>query len=282
MTAVSPSHWRPIDAGRAQSLSDARLQLHYAAQFAAAIGISYLEREADDGHTNLGWDATLGALMSRAARGTAGEVAVGVRASDLTLVVTREGNVMDELALDGLTIEAAFEQVRSAIGPRGLDGTRYTLARHYELPPHSLATGAQFGVDEAADFGEIGGWFGNAAIALGRIAHDTPGTSEVRVWPHHFDIGTLVSYGGGASTGAGLSPGDGYYDEPYFYVNAYPSPQVDRLTAQLAGGGQWHTHEWIGAVLPGSRVRGDAMAQEGQVRAFLDSALESCRALVSG
>ena len=65
-------------------------------------------------------------------------------------------------------------------------------------------------------------------------------------------------------------------------LNAYPCPGTDRLTASLAGGGRWHTQEWIGAVLPGSYVTGDAAAQEAQVRAFLDSALEVCRALVRG
>ncbi len=282
MTPASPPRWQPTDPGRARSLSDARLQLHYAAQFMTALGISYLEHEADDGHTNLGWDATLGALMSRAAMGTDGAVALGVGVRDLTLVATRRGTVTDVVALSGLTLEAALERVRAAIGSKGLDGARYTLERHYELPPHPVAAGAKFKIDNVGAFDELVGWFGNAAIALGRVACDVPGASEVRVWPHHFDMATLVSYDGGGSTGAGFGPGDTYYDEPYFYVNAYPSPRADRLTAELAGGGQWHTHEWIGAVLTGSQVTGDAAAQERQVRAFLDSALESCRELVGG
>ena len=188
----------------------------------------------------------------------------------------------DRIGLAGLTVAMALERVRAALGEAGLDGARYTLARHYELSRHGLAVGTAFGSDVAAGLDELARWFGNAAIALGRIPRDVAGASEVRVWPHHFDIATLVSYPGGASTGAGLAPGDVYYGEPYFYVNAYPFPGTDRLTASLAGGGRWHTQEWIGAVLPGSYVTGDAAAQEAQVRAFLDSALEACRALVRG
>src|SRR4051812_30076366 len=39
----------------ATRLSDARRQLHHAAQFATAAGISYLPARPDDSHTNLEW-----------------------------------------------------------------------------------------------------------------------------------------------------------------------------------------------------------------------------------
>jgi hypothetical protein len=182
--------------------------------------------------------------------------------------------------LHARTIAAARDQLVGLLSAAGLDGAQYTLARHYELPPHPVASGAAFDASDAFAFGELGRWFGNAALALGRVAREVKGASDVRVWPHHFDIATLVTYAGGKSTGAGLEPGDSYYAEPYFYVNAHPQPSVDGLTASLAGGGTWHTHEWIGAVLPGSRVVGDSAAQEAQVSAYLTSALDACRVLI--
>lgn len=92
------------------------------------------------------------------------------------------------------------------------------------------------------------------------------GASDVRLWPHHFDIATLVALGAGASTGAGLVLGDSCYEGPYFYVNVHPQPSIEQLTDPLAGGGTWQTHEWVGAVLPGSRIVGDAATQQAQVR----------------
>ncbi|WP_411282183.1 hypothetical protein [Gemmatimonas sp.] len=80
----------------------------------------------------------------------------------------------------------------------------------------------------------------------------------------------------------GLVSGDTHYDEPHLYLNAHPQPRAEQLTATLAGGGHWHTREWIGAVLPGSRVQGDATAQAAPVYAFLASGLAACRALVGG
>lgn len=282
MTMTGGTGWTAVSGPMARSLTDARLQLHYAAQFAAAFGISYLRKEADDSHTNLGWNVALGALMSREAAGKHGAVAVGVRIADIALVVTRDGVVSSAIPLDGLTIARASDELRAALGDEGLDADRYSLARHYEIPDHPVATGSAFSAKDADAFAEMASWFGNASLALERIARTVPGASEVRLWPHHFDIATLVTIGPSASTGAGLVAGDGYYDEPYFYVNAHPAPRADRLTAPLAGGGTWHTHEWIGAVLPGSRVAGDAAVQERQVSAYLDAALAACRSLVSG
>lgn len=277
---MSDSTWQPTTPDRARALVDARLQLHHAAQFGTGLGISYLRHEPDDSHTNLGWDAALGALMSRAAKGTKGDVAVGVRARDLSLLVTQGGKVSATIALHGLTIAAAADTLRAALGSAGLDAATYTLQRHYELPPHAVASGAAFDASNAAAFEELARWYGNGAIALGRIAREVKGASDVRVWPHHFDLATLVSYPGDKSNGIGLEPGDGSYAEPYFYVNASPPPRADQATAKLGGGGSWHTQDWIGAVLPGSRITGDATAQQAQVRAYLDSALAACRALV--
>jgi hypothetical protein len=68
-----------------------------------------------------------------------------------------------------------------------------------------------------------------------------------------------------------MEPGDAYYDEPYWYASVYPAPRADAPRAALDGGGVWHTRDWIGAVLPGSRLSDSE--QPAQVAAFLDSAL---------
>jgi hypothetical protein len=94
------------------------------------------------------------------------------------------------------------------------------------------------------------------------------------------DIGTLISVDSDRTMGIGMEPGDDYYDEPYFYLNMDPQPTAERVQSRpLWGEGRWHTNEWVGAVLPGSRL-GPASAQERQVREFIDSAAAACRALL--
>lgn len=273
--------WRATDAQLASRLTDARLQLHHAAQFATALGISYLAKEPDDSHTNLGWNSVHGALFSRSVTGSAGAVTLGLRVADLTLLVARDEAIVATIPLHAITTASATDLLRRALAAEGLDPARFTLARHYDLPGHAVLSGAPYNTTHAIAFQQLAQWFGNAAVELERVARAVPGASDVRLWPHHFDIAVLVTVGPGASTGAGLAPGDSYYGEPYFYVNAHPEPQIAQLTDPLAGGGSWHTHEWIGAVLPGSRVTGDAAAQQAQVRAYLDVSLAACRKLVS-
>ena len=273
--------WAAVRPELAATLTDERLQLHYAAQFATAAGISYLTALPDDSHTNLEWVPRLGALLSRSIAART-PFHVGVRIADLTLLFTDATQAVGAtFALKGHTIADGADWIAEQVSAAGADATRFTLKRHYELPAHAVATGAPFAVERAESFAELSTWFSNAALMLGNLAAANRDASEVRCWPHHFDIATLIELDGGRTIGAGLEPGDGYYAEPYFYVNLRPAPSAAAVVTALAGGGSWHTREWVGAVLPGSRIKGAARGQEAQVRAFLESAVAACRSLLS-
>ena len=272
--------WQPMRP-LPQPPTDARLQLHHAVQFATALGISYLPAESDDSHTNQGWDRTLSSLVSRHVRTGGHDIAIAVRPADLVLLVLAGGASASTIPLHHRTIDEVATAVRRSLSEHGLDGSRYTLARHYDLPAHPVAAGAPFDAAVLEPFAFLGTWLANASLELERIAASTPGASEVRLWPHHLDIATLITVAPDRSTSAGFALGDASYTEPYLYVNARPQPDPAVLTAALEGGGQWHTEGWVGAVLPVSRVTATAAGQQPQVRAFLASALAACRDLVS-
>ena len=277
----SPRTWQPIHPEAAARLTDSRLQLHHAAQFGAAAGISYLKHLPDDSHTNLEWIPALGGLFSRAIPAQR-SFRVGVRPVKLAvLIVSDENRPISEYALHGRTITEAKDWIRSQINLLGADGSQYTLARHYEIPRHDVAIGESFDASEPSCFEELSKWFGNGASMLGAITRAWSTASEIRCWPCHLDIGTLIKVSSGRGIGVGLEPGDDYYDEPYFYVNMRPQPTASRARSRpLWGGGTWHTDEWVGAVLCGSRL-GAASSQERQTREFLDSAVSACRALLA-
>jgi hypothetical protein len=56
-----------------------------------------------------------------------------------------------------------------------------------------------------------------------------------------------------------------------------PSPKPEAGKAPLGGGGTWHTQDWVGAVLPGSRVSDEDAG--AQIAAFLTSAVAACRSI---
>ena len=144
-----------------------------------------------------------------------------------------------------------------------------------------------FSFDAPDAFAELERWYANAARVL-RELREVEGGSPVRCWPHHFDIATLIPLSGDSdpetarSIGVGMTPGDEYYAEPYWYVTPWPYPAEPSLQP-LAGGGSWHTEKWLGAVLPGSRlVGGDPSTGQAQrLAGFLDSALRACRAMLA-
>jgi hypothetical protein len=97
-----------------------------------------------------------------------------------------------------------------------------------------------------------------------------------RCWPHHFDFATLTSFpspnGEAAFVGVGFSPGDHYYDEPYFYVSLYPAPDKERLP-RLAALGHWHTHEFTAAIATSGTLNAVRDPQAG-VDEFFQEAID--------
>jgi hypothetical protein len=92
---------------------------------------------------------------------------------------------------------------------------------------------------------------------------------------------TLSGAGEEAKTvGVGLSPGDGSYSQPYWYVTPWPYPPQDDLPALTAG--IWHREGWIGAILLAEAVPEltSDIAQK-TLKGFLDEAVSACCVLLT-
>lgn len=99
--------------------------------------------------------------------------------------------------------------------------------------------------------------------------------SPVYCWPHHFDLATQIKLPiRNADTtgdiGVGFSPGDEYYDEPYFYVSVYPEPDP-AILPMLPAMGHWHTHEFTAGVKPAHKIL-TATDQASETDNFLQGA----------
>jgi hypothetical protein len=285
---VSESGWQTLGAVAPTQLIDARLQLHHAAQWAAAAGAGFLEPRADDSHPNLGWQGALGALVGHPIPGPPAFRAALSIADPSLLLLDAEGDPSDALPLAGRTLSAAgawLGQALEAIGARipadglGVPG--------YELPAHPVAEGGAFRFDSAA-CAELARWFGDGNAVLGDLVPGLRGAGPARVWPHHFDLGSLVVVDTAPdgslakSVGVGLSPGDASYAEPYWYVSPWPYPPAETLPT-LGCGGFWHTEGFVAAILTGSELlSGPPDAQRERLEDFLDAALAASRALLGG
>jgi hypothetical protein len=282
MTADS---WQSLGATDPTDLVEARLQSHYAAQVVSGVGRTLLPKQDDDSHTSLEWVPALGALASQPSAGDK-SFRAALRFDGLRLLlIDRDNSILFDAGLDGRTVAAAYAWLAQAIGDRlGQAFEQEFTPLHYGMPPHGLGEGARFAVENRGAFAELGRWYADAHLALSAIVAAQPNASPLRCWPHHFDLATLIELDKGRqidnprSIGVGLSPGDDSYAEPYWYVGPWPYPN-NVEAAPLDSGGHWHTEGFSAAVLPGSRLVGEA-DQQGATRTFLVTAVEACLRLL--
>lgn len=271
-----------------KALVEARLQAHHAAQWLARAARANLAPQPDDRHTNLGWDQERDALISQPlARSDAGPMCFGLRVAPLTLLITIGDELLDELALDGKRDAEAGAWIDQHADASGLRAPS-TAILPYVIPNHPVAAGGKYAsASHANAFATLARWFAFADDVLqetrGRIAQMGTAASSVRCWPHHFDIATSLRLKDGdvetaLSVGIGMSLGDEYYAQPYFYVSPWPRPQGGALPDPPIPG-HWHTKDFIAAIATGDGLlaRDDP---RGAARDFLDVAIAASRGLL--
>lgn len=281
------SGWTELGRAVLETLTDARLQLHWSSQVVASVGVSFITPRPDDSHPNLEWLSgprlLAGNLTEHAPRFRA-----AIQPATLTLHLLDEGTRSQaELSLAGRTLDEAHRWLAEAIAAFTGGEVRGPLTRPaYDIPAHPVGEGASFSAP-AEDLREIERWYANADATLRSLQASIPRASPVRCWPHHFDIALLVKLDEEAGSehartiGVGMTPGDGSYAAPYWYVNPWPRPDPGALPP-LQGPGHWHTEGWVGVVLTGPELvaAGGGASQVHTVRLYLDSALAACRAVL--
>lgn len=281
------SGWQTLGGVSPDALVEARLQLHYAAQLVSSLGTSFLEPRDDDSHPNLGWLASQRALAGRAVGGVK-PFRGALDLADLRLVLLDgTDTAVEGLTLGATTLDEAYRWLDDAVARfTGAHRAGGLVRPPYELPDDGLARGASFSFESASHFEELARAYGNSHGVLQGLVDTLPGASEVRCWPHHFDLATLVTVESDASEaatqtiGIGFSPGDGDYAEPYWYVSPWPYPESESALPRLPVG-HWHTRGYTAAVLTATALLGSTSADEqpATLSAFLDGAIAASHTL---
>jgi hypothetical protein len=277
--------WQELGAVAPAHLKDARLQLHWAAQIIGATARSIIEPTPDDSHTSASWSVDGRLLEGQPTRTDPPvRVGLGLSAFDARVIDAESRAVRARRPLDGSTLDETFAWLVEELVSLGGESPRLERPS-YDMPAHDVQTGGRFEPCDPAAFEEMEGWFANAAHVLQRVSGDNPNASPVRVWPHHFDIATLVTLDPGKgseearSINVGMSPGDDTYEEPYWYVSPWPYPRDPGLP-ELESGGHWHTEGFLAAVLPAGRIVEAGGEQEAVVQSFVDSAVKGAAGLL--
>jgi len=274
--------WKALGAVSADRLSEARLQLHWAAQLLSVPGLSLLPAADDYSHSNLGWDGKLGVLSGRNV-GSA-SLRAGLVFEALELLVIDGEQERSSMRLAGHTVQQSLSWLGRELAG---EGAALALPVH-DMPSHPLGEGGVFSDAGEPARAELAAWFANAFGLIRDLVAEEAGASLVRCWPHHFDVASLISLDPGAdaeearSVGVGFSPGDGSFDQPYFYVTPWPYPETADLPPLVAGA-EWHTSGWTGAVLSAERLLSVPPGeQERTARQALGRAVAACHELLGG
>jgi hypothetical protein len=196
----------------------------------------------------------------------------------LELLVLDGGRERSSMRLAGQTLQQALAWLGEKMAG---DESAISLPVH-EMPSHAVGDGGVFSDAGTQARTELAAWFANAFVSIREVVANEPAASPVRCWPHHFDVASLITLDAAVgaeearSIGVGFSPGDGSYDQPYFYVTPWPYPDTEDLPP-LAAGAHWHRTGWTGAVLTAERLISVPFAeQQRTAREALDRAVAAC------
>lgn len=283
------SNWKLIDKAFTVEMHEALLQQHHAAQFIVMMTSVFLEKSADDSHTNLDYVKNHQALLGHMMEANF-PIQSGLRLTDLSLLFfTDQQNIIGEIPLDGKTKGEVVNEVRNQANILGLDGQRIKSELHYQLPDHKLDHSSLFETSNSGSFLENDKYRSNADLVLQFIAEkfEDLHASEVRIWPHHFDTGGLIPLNFDVngnlkeSIGIGYAIPDALVAEPYYYITYWSSDPGKKLENMppLSSFGKWKAPEWPGAVLTHTDLLSEkeAKAQHQLVIDFFDEGIKALR-----
>lgn len=266
-----------------QELTQSKLQLHYAVQYIAATGAALVEPLPDYSHTSMVWNPVLEAFVGSTIR-AAQPFQIALNPVSLTLLLIDDQNeTIASLPLHGKTMLEGLDWLQHEISKLGIDASKIVFLDYPpdDFPDHPLAHGASFDASQEVELRELANYYITAHRLLQKIVTTNENASAIYIWPHHFDMATLITLSDSknenpSTVGVGLSPGDTSYQEPYWYVSPYPYPDTANLPT-LDGQAFWHTQHWVGAVLQASQFtkNANAQTQQQQVAAFLHSAVKA-------
>jgi len=259
-----------IDKTSPAAMREARVQLHHAAQIAAAAGHTLLPHLDDHSNRNLRWMRRVGCFVGPEIDG----LRSGIRVGDLAWVVVKDQSVFDSRVARGYTREQGLSWLAYTWEQAG--GARVAFeGPGYDIPDHAIGLDGSFGGSELTDpsLYALSAWYVEAVSQLSAIAEQFGG-SEVRLWPHHLDVATVIPVSGSGedahSVGVSFTPGDAAISNPYYSVSPWPYPNPIDLPE--ISDGYWHTDGFTAAILRGEHEAPDP----DRTRSFLRAAVQTC------
>ncbi len=274
-------NWREVSNIDPLALQSVRVQLHHAVQLPGMFGRSYSPADEGDAFGNLGWVEGTDALVSHAV--WSGDWNLGFSFKDFSLILMQSNRMVDSFKLQGNSVEAAISWINDQAKKR--DRNELLLPLPYEVPSFGLSH--QFVSLDFELVQHVANLYHNTQEVLSSLSQSYHPVEPIRCWPHHFDLATRLILQAHdnpeeeTSIGFGFSPGDEGINQPYFYVNCWPYPQLNSdALPDLGPYGQWNLQGWIGTTLLHHEFAAKS-DQQSIVLEYFTRSIENLRVLLS-
>ncbi|WP_298309777.1 hypothetical protein [uncultured Aquimarina sp.] len=223
-------------------------QMHLAAQYLAAAGISFVDKKDDDSHTNLGFSVEKGTLYTRKLDNKPIVLSLSY---DLFTLEWNDASSKSTLRLDGTTHAEVIQWI-NRMANNSNTSVPYSYDIHYELP-YQIKDDYVFKLEDVSTLKKLKEQRILAHTVLREFLDRNKLDSEIRIWPHHFDTGAFAPLEdeAGLAIGLGLAIPDESHSEYYFYISAYQGHDgVDTTNFKSLSLGEWKNEGFKGAILP--------------------------------
>jgi len=220
-------------------------QIHLAAQYLAAAGISFLEKKPDDSHTNLGFIADRGEVETHALSANNDKLILNYNTFSLEWKSNTEKIAFE---LDGASHDEVLQWL-SKTSKTHLNKT-YSYDLHYDLP-YAIKNDSKFSLSDASKLKDLMHLRILAQFIIEKIDHHFKLNTSIRIWPHHYDTGLYDALPDtDISVGLGLAIPDSVCSEHYLYITGYKNGKaMDTSTFDKLSNGEWKSGGFTGAIL---------------------------------
>lgn len=243
-------------------------RIHYLSQILAKAGRTFVEKEEDDSHTNIGFVPGKNWLETHWMDSPKEKIKLILRVTDFCMLwLDEKEEAFQTISTVLKTQEEVENQLMNGIKEAGLDPEGFSESLHFEIPDYTFI-GKAFQMINRHNLDEWMQWRTLANEVCEKVLGILDVEGSIRIWPHHFDTGIYVQATDELGIGFGLAMKDEMAGAPYFYMSGYP--KEGKLVYEVLpdlGLGRWEiTEGFKGAILP--------ITEFEEIRKALDDYLE--------
>jgi hypothetical protein len=220
-------------------------QMHLAAQYLAAAGISFLEKKPDDSHTNLGFDTENGCLYTHTLSENGDVLCLDYESFALKWKSNQETTTFN---LDGASHAEVLKWLTDT--SKAFLNKTYQYQFHYDLP-YAIDDAFTFKLLDVNKLKALKHLRILAQLVLKNIDKQYSLDASIRIWPHHFDTGIYSPLPDSDITiGLGLAIPDTVCNKHYLYISGYKNGgTIDTSQLPKLESGEWKSDGFTGAIL---------------------------------